>query len=107
MHQFVPLACLTRSSADLACAMQIDYDDGDQEKLRIGLDCPVMVELPSGCEPPLPSLTYLQKLLDVLLHDIDNLNTEAQAAEPNSKVQKTAKAKGVCYRIHNSFPCSS
>lgn len=51
--------------------MQVDYDDGDKEQLRIGLHIPVKVDLAAGEQLPMAPPAVLMQLVQVLLQEAE------------------------------------
>lgn len=73
--------------------MQILYDDGEEEQLRIGLGVPVKVDLQPGEELPNPPVAFLERLVNLITDEAAALSSAA-AAEHVVKRKRQMEQQG-------------
>lgn len=71
---------------------QVVYDDGDEEHLRIGLDCPVLLDLPPDTHPDPASADYLGRLAGLLQQELDGVQEQLQSLQAEGVKGRGSKA---------------
>jgi len=75
--------------------MQILYDDGEEEQLRIGLGIPVRVDLQPGEELPNPPIAFLERLVNLITDEAAALGSAAaveQVVKRKRQMEQQGKA---------------